>query len=159
VLETVADDSRVAWAIVAVGTALLAVVVWRATRGWNADRTVATVPDAEPARSAAEWQAEADDHAAAGRWRDAIRCRYAALVTTLVEAGTIADVPGRTVGELDREVAVAAPTLASGVRRAGATFEEVWYGHADAGPEGLEVVASAVDDVARALGRRREVGA
>jgi hypothetical protein len=157
VLGTVADDPRVAWAIVAIGTVLLATVVWRATRGWNADRSVASVPEADPARSAAEWQQEADAHATAGRWRDAVRCGYAAMVATLVEGGTLADVPGRTVGELDREVELAAPGSAPEVRRAGATFEEVWYGHADAGPDDVAVIGRAVEQATHLLGRRREV--
>jgi hypothetical protein len=157
VLGTVSGDTRVAWVIVAVGTALLALVVWRATRGWNADRTVAAVPEVEPARSAADWVADAGSHAAAGRWRDAVRCRYAALVTTLVEQGTVDDVAGRTVGELDREVELAAPTLAPAVRRAGDTFEEVWYGHAAAGPDEMRVIVDATDELFRRLGGRREV--
>jgi hypothetical protein len=144
VFDTLSGDTRIAWVVVAAGTALLAVAIWRATRGWSTDRTVTTVPEARPARTAAGWAAEADEHAAAERWRDAVRCRYAALVTGLVEAGTVVDVPGRTVGELDREVALAAPALAEAVRAAGETFEEVWYGHATAGPSDLEVVDRAV---------------
>jgi hypothetical protein len=153
VLETLTGEPRVAWAIVAIGSTLLAVAIWRATRGWSGDRHITAVPDARPTRSAAEWAAEADGHAAAGRWREAVRCRYAALVLRLVEAGTLADVPGRTVHELDLEVATAAPTIAAAVRAAGATFEEVWYGHAEAGPDELGVVDRAVDEVARTVRR------
>jgi hypothetical protein len=154
--DAVVADTWMAWAIVAIGAALLLLVVWRATRGWNADRSVAVVPDIEPGRSAADWLADADAHATASRWREALRCRYAALVATLVEGGAIADVPGRTVGELDREVDSAAPTIAAAVRQAGSTFEEVWYGHADAGPGELDVVGAAVDEAAT-LTRRQEV--
>jgi hypothetical protein len=156
VLETLGGDARIAWVIVAVGTVLLAVTVWRATRGWNADRTVTPVAPRRPVRTAAEWHREADGHAAAGRWREAVRCRYAALVTALVEGGVVPDVPGRTVRELDREVAASAPTLAGAVRAAGATFEEAWYGHGEVGRDDLEVVAGAVDAVAGIGGRRRE---
>jgi hypothetical protein len=156
-LDAVVADAWMAWVIVAVGSALLLLVVWRATRGWNADRSVAVVPEAEPGRSSADWLADADAHAAATRWREAVRCRYAALVATLVEGGALADRPGRTVGELDREVAMVAPTIAAVVQQAGSTFEEVWYGHADAGPAELEAIGLAVDQAA-SLAIRQEVG-
>jgi hypothetical protein len=45
------------------------------------------------------------------------------------------------VGELDREVA-ARPRAAAVA--APAVFEEVWYGHGEAGPDELAVVAAAV---------------
>jgi hypothetical protein len=159
VLDSIAGDTRVAWVIVAAGTVLLLLVVWRATRGFEADRRLVTVPEREPVRSAHEWAREADEHASAGRWREAVRCRYAALVARLVEAGTISEVPGRTVRELDHEVDQAAPALAGTVRRAGDVFEEVWYGHADAGPDELAVVVAAVDEVAASVGSKREVRA
>jgi hypothetical protein len=157
VFETLAGDTRIAWGIVAVGTLLLLVAVWRATRGWSGDRTIAEVPGARPSRSAAAWAAEADTHAAAGRWRDAVRCRYAAAVTSLVEGGLLGDVPGRTVRELDDELAGAAPTLADDVRAAGAVFEEVWYGHGDAGPAEVAVVDRAAQEVERHVRRPARV--
>jgi hypothetical protein len=61
------------------------------------------------------------------------------------------------VGELDREVAMVAPTIAAVVQQAGSTFEEVWYGHADAGPAELEAIGLAVDQAA-SLAIRQEVG-
>jgi hypothetical protein len=157
VFETLAGDTRIAWAVVAVGTVLLLVAVWRATRGWSGDRSIAEVPEARPSRSADAWAAEADAHAAAGRWRDAVRCRYAAVVASLVEGGVLRDVPGRTVRELDDELAGAAPTLAEDVREAGVVFEEVWYGHGDASPAELAVVERAAREVARSSGRPTEV--
>jgi hypothetical protein len=157
VFETLTGDTRVAWSIVAIGTVLLLVAVWRATRGWSGDRSIAEVPGTRPSRSSAAWAAEADGHVAAARWREAVRCRYAAVVTSLVEDGVLGEVPGRTVRELDRELAVAAPSLADDVRSAGVVFEEVWYGHGDAGPAELAVVVRAAREVARTLGRRTEV--
>jgi hypothetical protein len=144
VLEAVAGDTRVAWVIVALGTAVLLVVLWRATRGWDGDRAGAVVPGGAATRTAGSWADEAAAHAAEGRWSDAVRCRYAGLVTLLVERGALPDVPGRTVGELDREVAAAAPGLAPAVAGAGQVFEEIWYGHGDASEVELAVVASAV---------------
>jgi hypothetical protein len=157
VLDTLTGDTRAAWGIVAIGTVLLLVAVWRATRGWSGDRSIVEVPASRPSRSAAAWAEEADTHAASGRWRDAVRCRYAAVVGSLVEGGVLRDVPGRTVRELDRELASAAPTVAGEVRDAGAVFEEVWYGHEDAGPVELAVVDRAAAEVDRVLGRTAKV--
>jgi hypothetical protein len=142
-LGALGADAGVAWAVVAVGVALLAVVVWRASRGWETDRALGADPDRLTSRSAASWDADADDHAAAGRWADAVRCRYAATVVALVERGVLDDRPGRTVRELDREVADAAPRLADVVADAGDTFERIWYGHADAAPDDERTVARA----------------
>jgi hypothetical protein len=157
VFDSLTGDTRVAWGIVAIGTVLLLVAVWRATRGWSGDRAIAEVPGARPSRSAAAWAAEADGHAAAARWRDAVRCRYVAVVASLVEHGVLGDVPGRTVRELDDELAVAAPSLADDVRAAGRIFEEIWYGHGDATPVELAVVDRAAHEVARTLGAPTQV--
>ena len=51
------------------------------------------------ARTAAQWRAEAAAHDAAGRWREALRCRYRALVAELAGRGLVEEIPGRTSGE------------------------------------------------------------
>jgi hypothetical protein len=139
-----------AWAIVAIGTAILAVVVWRLTRGAPLDRHAPVVPAGTRPRTAASWRAEAADHEAAGRGRDAVRCWYAALVVSLAEQGTIEDVPGRTVRELDAEVARVAPELHPEVTAAGDRFEAVVYGAQSATDEDLDVVKAAVNAIAGA---------
>jgi Domain of unknown function (DUF4129) len=89
-------------------------------------------------RSPAEWRAEAAAHEAAGRWRDALRCRYRALVAELVGRGLIEEIPGRTSGEYRGDVASVAPAV--GPAFAGATdlFEQAWYGDRPTGPEDQE---------------------
>lgn len=128
VLRGLTGSTTVAWLVVVVGTTVLAVVVWRATRGTRREtsRPEAVVPDS--ARSAADWMAEADAALAAGRRTDAVRCLYAALVARLVEAGDIEERAGRTVRELDAELARRDPDLARPVAQAGRCFEAVCYG-------------------------------
>lgn len=145
------DGSVVAWIVVVAAAALLAAAVWAWTRGLVVDRRAPSVPAPAPTRTAADWSEEAAGHAAAGRWREAVRARYAALVSLLAESGVVEDVPGRTVRELDRAVGSAAPVLEPAVQRAGRCFEEVWYGRAPTGPEDLAVVTAALRTVGEQL--------
>ncbi len=89
----------------------------------------------ELTRSAREWRDEADRLEAEGRWRDALRCRYRALVADLVRRGTIPEQAGRTAGEHARDVAARQPDAAVPFAAATELFEAVWYGGADAGPD------------------------
>jgi hypothetical protein len=161
ILGAVAADATRAWVVIAVGVAILLLVVWRSTRGLSVDRAVDPPVTGEgDGRPAAAWHAEADAHERAGDHAQAVRCRYVALVTTLVEQGVVEEVPGRTVGELDRELATSAPTLAPDVTAAGDIFVEVVYGRASGTPEQtarLRELARAV--TAAAGGRRRVVAA
>jgi hypothetical protein len=82
----------------------------------------------EVRRTASEWRSDAERHEAEQRWREAMRARYRELVRMLVDDGVLADVPGRTTGEYDTELAAARP--AAGVAFAEVTerFDAVWYG-------------------------------
>jgi hypothetical protein len=144
-LATLGSGTLVGWVVVVVGTLLLAAVVWRLTRGMTADRSIPVVAPTVAGRTAADWQAAAVAAEEAGDRREALRCRYAALVATLVETGLLEDVPGRTVGELDREVDRNAPALAPVVTDAGERFERVFYGRRSVGTDDLEVVAAAAE--------------
>jgi hypothetical protein len=46
----------------------------------------------------------------------------------LVDDGALVDVPGRTTGEYERELAAARPAAADAFRVLTALFEDVWYG-------------------------------
>jgi hypothetical protein len=146
-LAALGGGSFVGWVVVVVGTLLLLAVAWRLTRGMTADRAVPVVPPAAAGRSAADWHAAADAAEATGDRREALRCRYAALVATLVEVGLLDDVPGRTVGELDRQIAGSAPALAATVVDAGERFERVLYGRQPVAVDDLEVVRAAAERV------------
>jgi hypothetical protein len=88
-----------------------------------------------PSRSPAEWRAEAAAHEAAGRWRDALRCRYRALVAELVGRGLVTEIPGRTSGEYRREVNAVAPAAGPAFDGATELFEQAWYGDRVTGPQ------------------------
>lgn len=142
-----ATGSVGAWVIAVIGAIVLAIVVWRLTRGASLDRGTPEVPSTPSSRTAGSWAEEARSHEQAGRLHDAVRCWYAALAVGLVEDGTLDDVPGRTVRELNAEVARAAPRLAAAIEVAGERFETVVYGGADATPGDVGNVRDAATSV------------
>jgi hypothetical protein len=152
-LGTVGGTPAVAWSIALLGLALLAVVVWRATRGATLGRRVPrAVPDAGRVRAAADWMAEADRHLAAGDLHAALRARYVAAVVTLEERGLLDTRPGRTIRELDTELAERLPDLAPRLAAAGRRVEPVVFAGRDATRADLEVVDAALA-AARSVGR------
>lgn len=134
----VGGDSGALWAWVILLGAAAAVVYLLARYGRITVPGIA--PGHEPevmvelSRTAAEWRAEADRLEADGRWREALRCRYRALVADLVRRGTIPEQAGRTAGEYVRDVLAREPDVAPAFAAATELFEAVWYGGADAGP-------------------------
>jgi hypothetical protein len=148
-----------AWAVAVIGLVVLGLVVWRATRGLTGGGDAVVVPPGISARSAADWDADADEHARAGRLRDALRCRYNALVVTLLEGGVLEDLPGRTVRELDIELAASAPGLASDVEAAGRRLELAVYGDGEVTEDDVAVVDRAAEVVRSAVRPGRAVGA
>ncbi len=79
-------------------------------------------------RSAAEWRSEAERYEAEQRWREAMRARYRELVRLLVDDGVLADVPGRTTGEYETELATTRPAAAETFGELTECFDAVWYG-------------------------------
>ncbi len=131
------------WILVVLGIAVVSFLVWRITRGLAADRSIAQVPAESVTRAAADWHADADAAEARGELREALRLRYAAMVASLLAEGTLEDVPGRTVHELDVEVARTNPAIAEDVAAAGERFDAVVYGRYEVTDDDLEVVARA----------------
>lgn len=80
-------------------------------------------------REPLNWRAEADRHRAEGRYRDAMRCRYRALVGDLARRGLIDEIPGRTTGEEREQVRVVTPPAAAPFDEAAELFDGAWYGH------------------------------
>lgn len=74
------------------------------------------------------WRAEAEQHRAAGRYRDALRCRYRALVGDLARLGLLDEIPGRTTGEERRELRSSAPNAVPFFREGADLFDAAWYG-------------------------------
>lgn len=151
VLGTVVGNHAVAWAVVALATTVVLVLVLR--WGRRVGRETERVPSVDSAtgRTAGDWLADAERHAEAGEWPAAIRCAYLALVARLVSDGLIDDGRGLTVGEIERLVARAAPQRSDDVAAAGRVFEDTWYGHRPADRHGYRrVVAAVAGDRSRA---------
>jgi hypothetical protein len=158
VLGAVGSTPGVAWVVALLGLALLAVVVWRATRGTTLGRRgPRVVPDRRNARTAEDWLAEAARHLDAGDLDAALRARYVGTVATLEERGLLQARPGRTIRELDAELADRLPDVAVALEPAGQCVEEVVF----AGRAATRADVAAVDAglaAVRAAGRV-EVGA
>lgn len=144
----------IAWVLLVAFVALVAYLVFRTVQGDRRrspdDAAVRLGVEADDRRPAEQWAADAERFEGEGRWRDAIRCRYRAIVAGLARAGVVDEVPGRTAGEYRVLVGSARPTVAETFAGATELFERAWYGE-EAGPEGSRSI--------RELGARVEAGA
>jgi hypothetical protein len=86
------------------------------------------VTELEAARSPVEWLSEAERLEASGEWKQALRCRYRALLGHLIDEGIVRDIPGRTSGEFRVETSRRAPHVAASFSAASALFDAAWYG-------------------------------
>lgn len=84
-------------------------------------------------REPQQWRAEADEHRRAGRWREALRCRYRALVGDLARRGVIDEIPGRTTGEERRQLTEVAVAAQLPFAAAADLFDGAWYGDEQVG--------------------------
>ena len=144
--------------LVAVVVAVILIVV-RMTRTMRRDPRLDPAMDVGIGRSPREWVDEALEHERAGRWRDAVRCRYRALLADLASAGLVDEIAGRTSGEyltaVRSDVPQAAEPFADVTRR----FESAWYGHSDTTPDDVRAFTAAATAVAVAAGIRRPLAA
>jgi hypothetical protein len=112
-------------------------------------------PQIEEERTAAEWRTAAEAAEAEGRWKDAILLRYRELVAELVDQQVAEPVPGRTTGELRRDVAERAPSAADPFGEATLLFELPWYADVPTGPAESARFREAADRVLSDVGRSR----
>lgn len=84
--------------------------------------------DELPDLPAAVLELNADQLAAAGRYKEAVRERLRAMVRDLVERSVLAAVPGWTVTELALAGGHNRPAIAPALRCASELFSEIWYG-------------------------------
>lgn len=96
--------------------------------------------------TAADHRAAAQAHADAGAWDEAVRERLRAVVRDLEARGVLDARPGRTADEVAGEAGRLVPSLGAPLRRAATTFDEVWYGGREAGPDAYAVLVE-VDDL------------
>jgi hypothetical protein len=84
--------------------------------------------DALPDLPAAVLTLTADQLAAAGRYKEAVRERLRAILRDLIERGILPPSPGWTVMELAAAAARVRPPLAQPMTSAARVFSEIWYG-------------------------------
>jgi hypothetical protein len=106
------------------------------------------------------WLRQAAQLAAEGRYREALRCRYRALVAELAYRGVVDEVPGRTSGDYERLVGAIVPEVATEFSTITRLFERCWYGHepSDARAQSTfdEMAAAILDRVGAARWQIRE---
>jgi hypothetical protein len=152
------------WIVIAVVTMIVLLILYlafavarRARR--NADTTVASsVPmrssrDDDPlSRGATEWERYAEQLAADGRFREAIRAWYHAVLVTSYAAGVLHFRKGRTNWEY---IAALSPSLAwrADFIRLTRNFEHEWYGREQSSEEMLEACRESARSVLEALHR------
>ncbi|WP_436786796.1 DUF4129 domain-containing protein [Yinghuangia sp. YIM S10712] len=100
---------------------------------------------AESPRTAAEYRASADAHAARGAWDAAVQDRLRAIVRALEERAILDERPGRTADEAAAEAGTRLPTLSSPLVTAALMFDDVRYG----GRPGTEDMDHALRDLDR----------
>ena len=100
------------------------------TEGDAVERDVVAI---DRGREPIDWRAEAEAHRRAGRYRDALRCRYRALVGDLARRGLIDEIPGRTTGEERTQLGSIRPQVALPFNDAADLFDSAWYGHVAVG--------------------------
>lgn len=149
--------SLIGWIIL---VAAIGALIWSLTRlgrSVRADPALSARVRIDQGRTPDAWRAEAEGFEAEGRWKEALRCRYRALLGDLVRAGVIDDVPGRTTGEYRREVDAGLPAASGSMDEATELFELAWYADRPTGPDesrrfrdaAESVISVSVDEPAR----------
>lgn len=77
---------------------------------------------------AAGYRAAAEEHAAAGRWAEAVRARLRAVIAGLEERTILTRRPGRTADVAARDAGAALPEQAAALAEAARIFDDIWYG-------------------------------
>lgn len=142
-LTGTATGSAIGWIILAVLAVGVLLLGRRAVRGLRREGSMGVATAGDVGRSPEEWLADADVHEADGRWRDAVRCRYRALVAALARAAVLEEVPGRTAGEYLTAVGASLPGAAPSFARVTAVFERAWYGAAEVGADDVAAIREA----------------
>lgn len=152
-------SSLLGWLLVIVALAVLVVVVVLVVRRWVPrvrERTdPETTVETEHRRAASQWAREAAAHEAAGEWKLAIRARFRELVRVLVDRGQVADLPGRTTGELLFDLEATTPGAVEDFGAAALLFELPWYADVPTGRSDSERFRELADQVLAAGVARR----
>jgi hypothetical protein len=112
-----------------------AVVIWRTGPVRRGAATGTSLIELSGTLDAAEHRRRADEHAAAGRYAEAVRERMRAIVRELEMRGVLEPRPGRTADEVAREAGASVPAVSADLSSAAGVFDEVWYGGRPATPQ------------------------
>lgn len=134
--------------------ALLVLAVLWLLRSVRHSRPLESAVSGDVGRRSVDWAGESAAHEAAGRWRDAVRCRYREILADLAALGTVQERPGRTAGEHLRDVAERLPGARAAFAGVTSTFEAVWYGGDEPDATTLAALNSDVAAVRAAAGLR-----
>jgi hypothetical protein len=148
--------SLIAWVILALAVAGVVMLVVRRIKRGPVVKVEARTVVIDRSREPSDWRTEADEHARHGRFRDALRCRYRALVGDLARRGLLDEIPGRTTGEERGQLRTTAPVAAPEFTDATDLFDRAWYGDEPTGAGEDERFRSLADAVmAKATGDSR----
>lgn len=129
--------SLLGWLLVIAALGVVLVVIVLVVRRWVPRVRDSSDPithvDTEHRRAASQWAAEASRYEAAGEWKLAIRARFRELVRTLVDRSQVADLPGRTIGELLADLTRTTPGAVDEFHTAALLFELPWYADSPTG--------------------------
>jgi Domain of unknown function (DUF4129) len=114
--------------LVALVAVVAAVVIWRTGPVRRGARTGTSIVELSGDLDAAEHRRRAEEHAAAGRYAEAVRERMRAIVRELELRGVLEPRPGRTADEVAREAGASVPAVSADLSSAAGVFDEVWYG-------------------------------
>jgi hypothetical protein len=121
--------SIIAWTLVAIVAVVAVLLLTRLLRTISRGRSQDTGSNVaiQIERTPAAWLREADAALRSGRFAEAVRCGYRAVVARLALTGAVDEVPGRTVGEYRAQVGQRRPDLVAPFAEASDVFERVWY--------------------------------
>ena len=142
------------WTAVVVVLALLVVVVVVIRRRYGPVRRRVTADqalfDEASPLDAAGYRRAAEEHAAGGRWAEAVRARLRAVIAALEERAVLDPRTGRTADVAAREAGALLPDQASALLAAARVFDDIWYGQTAAGPEDYRRLVAVDEAVAAA---------
>jgi hypothetical protein len=151
--------SVLGWIVLLASIVAIGLLLSRLGRSVQRDPGRAASVIVERARTASQWADEAERLEGERLWKSALRCRFRALVATLVEQGRVDDVPGRTAGEYRAELDAALPEAAAAFAEATYLFEDAWYGDEPTGQAENEQFRSLARVVVTASTKHRAEGA
>lgn len=147
------------WTAMAVFLVLLVAVVVVVRRRYGPVRRRVTAGralfDEAAPLDAAGYRRAAEEHAAGGRWAEAVRARLRAVIAALEERAVLDPRPGRTADVAAREAGAVLPDQAPALAAAARLFDDIWYGQAAAGPDDYRRLAAVDEAVAAARVRAK----